>query len=60
MEDTDRTAMNDQIADNAVRARRRRLLLNTIEIALGELAHTEGVTATRGIILRFARQLKWY
>ena len=52
--------MNDQIADNAVRARRRRLLLNTIEIALGELAHTEGVTATRGIILRFARQLKWY
>lgn len=52
--------MNDDHAEQAVKARRKRLLLNTIEVALGELVAMEGVAGTRAIILRFARQLKFY
>lgn len=52
--------MTDALAEKAVKARRRRLLLNTIEVALGELVHMEGIAATRETILRFARQLKLY
>jgi hypothetical protein len=52
--------MTDALAEQAVKARRKRLLLNTIEVALGELVHMEGISTTRGIILRFARQLKFY
>jgi hypothetical protein len=50
----------ERAAENAVKARRRKLLMNTIEIALGELVAMEGIPGTREIVLRFARQLRWY
>lgn len=50
----------ERAAENAVKARRRKLLLNTLEVTLGELVAMEGIPTTREIVLKMARQLRWY
>lgn len=47
----------DRIAQDAVRRRRRKLLISVLEVALGDLVAMDGVQATRKVIARFYDQL---
>lgn len=50
----------DKAAHDAVRKRRRQLLINVLEVALGDLVELDGVEATRRAIDRFREQLENY
>lgn len=47
----------DRIAEEAVKRRRRKLLISVLEVALGDLVAMDGIEQTRQIIRRFAEQL---
>lgn len=47
----------DRAAQDAVRRRRRKLLISVLEVALGDLVAMDGVQATRKVIARFYDQL---
>lgn len=47
----------DRIAREAVRRRRRKLLISVLEVALGDLVALDGIQATRRVIARFYDQL---
>lgn len=50
--------MNDAEAEKAVKRRRRKLIMNSLEIMLGDLVGMDGVPATREVVLKFLEQLE--
>jgi hypothetical protein len=50
----------DRAAREAVRKRRRRLLINVLEVALGDLVELDGIEATKRAIDKFRQQLEDY
>ena len=47
----------DRIAREAVKKRRRKLLVSVLEVALGDLVALDGIEATRETIQKFNEQL---
>ena len=47
----------DRIAQDAVKKRRRKLLISVLEVALGDLVALDGIQATRKVIVHFYDQL---
>lgn len=47
----------DRTAQDAVRRRRRKLLISVLEVALGDLVAMDGVQATRKLVVHFYDQL---
>lgn len=52
--------MNDAQAEEAVKKRRRKLLISVLEVSLGELVALDGIEKTRQYLWEFERQLKEY
>lgn len=50
--------MNDKIARDAIKRRRRKLIMNSLEIMLGDLVAMDGIPATRDVLIRFLEQLE--
>lgn len=47
----------DRVSEEAVRKRRRKLLISVLEVALGDLVDLDGIEATRKTIQKFNEQL---
>lgn len=50
----------DRAAQDAVKRRRRKLLLSMLEVALGDLVALDGIHETRKVLSRFQEQLELY
>ena len=50
--------MNDEIAEEAIRKRRRLLHLKVLELVLGDLVRDEGVKKTQALLVWYARRLR--
>jgi hypothetical protein len=50
--------MNDKNARDAIKRRRRKLIVNSLEIMLGDLVAMDGVPATREVLTKFLEQLE--
>lgn len=50
--------MNDVRARDAIERRRRKLIMNSLEVMLGDLVAMDGVPATREVLTKFLQQLE--
>ena len=50
----------DRIAEDAVRRRRRKLLISVLEVALGDLVTLDGISGTKKALAKFQDQLENY
>lgn len=47
-----------RLASAAIKARRRKLIMNSLEIMLGDLVAMDGVAATKNVLETFINQLE--
>jgi hypothetical protein len=50
----------DRIAEDAVKRRRRKLLISVLEVALGDLVALDGISETKKALAKFQDQLENY
>lgn len=50
--------MDGEQARRAVKRRRRKLIMNSLEVMLGDLVEMDGVPATREVLIKFLEQLE--
>ena len=55
-----RTHMTDAQAEEAVKKRRRKLLLSVLEVSLGDLVALDGIDKVKEYLNSFQQQLKDY
>lgn len=55
-----RTSMTDAQAEEAVKKRRRKLLLSVLEVSLGDLVALDGIDKVKEYLNSFQQQLKDY
>lgn len=47
-----------RLTAKAIKARRRKLIINSLEIMLGDLVAMDGVEATKDVLAKFVEQLE--